>query len=86
MLVGLPLKIIRMITQLCCAKDGNLCEIISVAGSNRSRFAELGFNKGVRVQVVSHIEDSLRLNIRDYCIALRKAEAEDITVKIIESK
>jgi Fe2+ transport system protein FeoA len=75
-----------MITQLCCAKDGNICEILSVAGKNRSRFAELGFNKGVSVEVISHIEDSLRLNIRNYCIALRKSEAEDITVRIIESK
>jgi Fe2+ transport system protein FeoA len=86
MLVGLPSKIIRMITQLCCAKDGNVCEIVSVKGINRCRFSELGFNKGVKVEVISHLDDSLRLNIRNYCIALRKSEAEDITVRIIESK
>ena len=75
-----------MITQLCCAKDGNLCEIISVKGINRCRFSELGFNKGVKVEVISHIKDSLKLNIRHYYIVLRKSEAEDITVRIIESK
>ena len=76
-----------MITQLCCAEEGKVYEILSVKGNNRTRFAELGFNKGTLVTVNSHNEKGpVKVNIRSYQIALRKEEAEDITVKIAESK
>ena len=76
-----------MKTQLCCAEEGNVYEILSVNGNNRCRLAELGFNKGTLVTVNSHAENGpIKVNIRSYQIALRKEEAEDITVKIVESK
>ena len=76
-----------MTTQLCCAEKGYVYEILSVKGVNRCRLAELGFNQGVLVTVNSHAENSpVKVNIRNYQIALRKGEAEDITVKIAESK
>jgi Fe2+ transport system protein FeoA len=76
-----------MTTQLCCAQEGNIYEILSVNGKNRCRFAELGFNKGTLVTVNSHTENGpVKVSIRSYQIALRKEEAEDITVKIVESK
>ena len=76
-----------MTTQLCCAEEGKMYEILSVKGINRSRFSELGFNKGTLVTVNSHSENGpVKVNIRNYQIALRKEEAEDITVRFIESK
>lgn len=76
-----------MTTRLCCAIEGSVYEILSVIGNNRCRFAELGFNKGTLVTVNSHDENSpVKVNIRNYQIALRKEEAEDIIVKIVESK
>jgi Fe2+ transport system protein FeoA len=76
-----------MKTQLCCAEEGNIYEIINVSGKNRCRLAELGFNKGAFVSVSSHSENGpINIFIRNYHIALRKEEAEDITVKIVESK
>ena len=76
-----------MTTQLCCAEKGNVYEILSVKGVNRCRLAELGFNQGILVTVNSHAENGpVKVNIRNYQIALRKEEAEDITVKIVESK
>jgi Fe2+ transport system protein FeoA len=76
-----------MTTQLCCAEKGNFYEILSVVGINRCRLAELGFNKGTLVSVNSHTENGpIKVNIRNYQIALRKEEAEDIIVKIVERK
>ena len=76
-----------MTIQLCCAEKGNFYEILSVVGINRCRLAELGFNKGTLVSVNSHTENGpVKVNIRNYQIALRKEEAEDIIVKIVESK
>ena len=76
-----------MKTQLCCAESGKTYEILSVTGANRNRLAELGFNKGTVVTVNDHSENGpIKINIRNYQIALRKEEAEDITVKIVESK
>lgn len=76
-----------MTTQLCCAEKGNLYEILSVKGVNRCRLAELGFNQGTLVSVNSHTENGpVKVNIRNYQIALRKEEAEDIIVKIVESR
>jgi Fe2+ transport system protein FeoA len=76
-----------MTTQLCCAEKGNFYEILSVVGINRCRLAELGFNKGTLVSVNSHSENGpIKVNIRNYQIALRKEEAEDIIVKIVERK
>jgi Fe2+ transport system protein FeoA len=74
-------------TQLCCAEKGCIYEILSVKGVNRCRFAELGFNKGMLVTVSSHSENGpIKVNIRNYQIALRKEEAEDIIVRIVERK
>lgn len=76
-----------MKTQLCCAEEGSKYEILSVQGKNRNRLAELGFNKGTIVTVNDHSENGpIKVNIRSYQIALRKEEAEDITVKLVESK
>jgi Fe2+ transport system protein FeoA len=74
-------------TQLCCAEKGCIYEILSVKGSNRCRFAELGFNQGTLVTVSSHSQNGpIKVNIRNYQIALRKEEAEDIIVRIVERK
>jgi Fe2+ transport system protein FeoA len=76
-----------MTTQVCCAEKGCIYEIISVKGVTRCRFAELGFNQGMLVTVSSHSENGpIKVNIRNYQIALRKEEAEDIIVKIVERK
>lgn len=76
-----------MMTQLCCAEKGNIYEVVNVRGTNRSRLAELGFNKGVVVTVDSHSENGpINIKLRNYHIALRREEAEDITVRLLESK
>ena len=69
-----------MITKLCCAKQGNSCEVISVEGKDRNRLAELGFNKGTTVRVIKH--NPILIGVKDSHIALRHSEAESITVEI----
>jgi len=34
-----------MITQLCCAKEKSLCNILHIDGRDRNRLSELGFTK-----------------------------------------
>lgn len=69
-----------MITKLCCAKQGNLCEVISIEGKDRNRLAELGFNKGTTVKVIKH--NPILISVKESQIALRQNEAECITVEI----
>ena len=75
-----------MIIQLCCAKEGDLCEIISLKGDNRNRLAELGFNKNKIVQILKHSKNGpINVKVLESSIALRHSEAEQITVKIIKT-
>ena len=73
-----------MTTQLCCAKQGSLCEIINIKGQQRNRLAELGFSTGQIVKVVNHHKHGpIDILVRNSHFALRQNEAESITVRII---
>jgi Fe2+ transport system protein FeoA len=75
---------INMITQLCCAKPGSVCQIINIKGLNRNRLAELGFSTGTSVTVINHHNHGpLDILVRSSHIALRHEEAESITVKVL---
>ena len=75
----------NMITQLCCAKPGSVCQIINIKGVNRNRLAELGFSTGTNVTVINHHNHGpIDILVRSSHIALRHEEAESITVKVLD--
>jgi Fe2+ transport system protein FeoA len=75
-------------TKLCCASSDYIYRVVNVTGTSRARLSELGFTKNTEVRVVRHLMHNgpIEVAIRDFHIALRQEEAENITVKIIESK
>lgn len=75
-------------TKLCCAISDSIYQVINVSGEHRARLSELGFTKNTEVRVVRHLMHNgpLEVAIRDFHIALRHEEAENITVRVIESK
>jgi Fe2+ transport system protein FeoA len=73
-----------MITQLCCAKQGDKCLILNLKGNTRSRLAELGFTTGNIVEIIQHNGNGpIKVKVFDGMIALRHSEAESITVDVI---
>jgi Fe2+ transport system protein FeoA len=73
-------------TKLCCASSDYIYEVVNVTGVSRARLSELGFTKNTEVRVVRHLAHNgpIEIAIRDFHIALRHEEAENITVKISE--
>ena len=56
---------------------------INVTGSVKRRIMDMGITKGVSVTVrkVAPLGDPIELNVRNYAVSLRKAEAENIVVE-----
>ena len=74
-----------MITQLCCAKQGDRCLVLGLRGSTRSRLAELGFTTGNIVEIMQHNgQGSIKVKVFEGMIALRHNEAESITVEVLD--
>jgi ferrous iron transport protein A/ferrous iron transport protein B len=75
-------------TKLCCAKLDSFYKVVSVNGISRARLSELGFTKNTEVRVIRHLMHNgpIEVAIRDFHIALRQEEAENIVVIKIESK
>ena len=69
-------------------KDANTGETvivskINVTGSVKRRIMDMGITKGVSVTVrkVAPLGDPIELNVRNYAVSLRKADAENIVVE-----
>ena len=75
-------------TKLCCGNTDCLYKVVSVIGVSRARLSELGFTKGTEVRVIRHLMNHgpIEVAVRDFHIALRQEEAENIVVTKIESK
>lgn len=69
-----------MITFLCCVPENYYCKVISVKGTNRLRYSEMGINPGVEIHVDKVFGNMMQINLRNYNLALRKEEAENIKV------
>ena len=56
---------------------------INVVGSVKRRIMDMGITKGVAVTVrkVAPLGDPIELNVRNYAVSLRKADAENIVVE-----
>ena len=56
---------------------------INVTGSVKRRIIDMGITKGVSVTVrkVAPLGDPIELNVRNYAVSLRKADAENIVVE-----
>ena len=56
---------------------------INVAGSVKRRIMDMGITKGVAVTVrkVAPLGDPIEINVRNYAVSLRKADAENILVE-----
>ncbi|MPM39327.1 hypothetical protein SDC9_85960 [bioreactor metagenome] len=56
---------------------------INVTGGIKRRIMDMGITKGVSVTVrkVAPLGDPIELNVRNYAVSLRKADAENIFVE-----
>ncbi len=56
---------------------------INVVGSVKRRIMDMGITKGVAVTVrkVAPLGDPIEINVRNYAVSLRKADAENILVE-----
>lgn len=56
---------------------------INIAGGVKRRIMDMGITKGVAVTVrkVAPLGDPIELNVRNYEVSLRKADAENIMVE-----
>ena len=56
---------------------------INVGGSVKRRIMDMGITKGVAVTVrkVAPLGDPIEINVRNYAVSLRKADAENILVE-----
>ena len=56
---------------------------INVTGGIKRRIMDMGITKGVSVTVrkVAPLGDPIELNVRNYAVSLRKADAENIVVE-----
>ena len=56
---------------------------INVTGSIKRRIMDMGITKGVSITVrkVAPLGDPIELNVRNYAVSLRKADAENIFVE-----
>ena len=66
-------------------KVGQTCTVKRVHGEGalRRRIMDMGITKGVSVTVrkVAPLGDPIELNVRNYAVSLRKADAENIVVE-----
>jgi Fe2+ transport system protein FeoA len=44
--------------------------------------AELGLNTGIEIYVISTSHDLIQIELRDYKLALRKCDVENVEVKL----
>ena len=69
-------------------KEGDAAEIIRLHGSGdfRKRLIEMGFRKGVKIDVVKYapLKDPMLIEIKGYQISLRVEEAKSIMVRLRE--
>jgi DtxR family Mn-dependent transcriptional regulator len=69
-------------------KEGDAAEIIKLSGTGdfRKRLIEMGFRKGVRVDVIKYapLKDPMLIEIKDCQVSLRVEEAKSIIVKFVE--
>ena len=56
---------------------------INVTGGIKRRIMDMGITKGVSITVrkVAPLGDPIELNVRNYAVSLRKADAENIFVE-----
>jgi Fe2+ transport system protein FeoA len=70
--------------KLCCTDDKTKYEVVSVKGKNSNRMAELGLNAGIEIYVISTSHDMIQIELRDYKLALRKCDVENVDVKVLD--
>ena len=73
-----------MKTKLCCVPEKYHCKILKITGKNRNLFSTLGFSKDLTIYVALVTTNVMKIKCRDYYIALRKNEAEQILVEILQ--
>ena len=75
------IKVSKPLSEL---KIGDQAKVVSVGGEKvfRRRLLDMGFTKGVNVQVidVAPLGDPMKLSIRGYELSIRKKQAEKILV------
>ncbi len=68
--------------KLCCTDSKTKYEVVSVKGKDANRMAELGLNTGIEIYVISTSHDLIQIELRDYKLALRKCDVENVEVKL----
>ena len=67
------------------AKVGETVKVVKLTGQGavKRRIMDMGITKGVSVTVrkVAPLGDPIELNVRNYAVSLRKADAENIVVE-----
>lgn len=73
----------KKLSELTAGKTAIIKEI-SINGQNRRRFFDLGFIPGTKVSIAfgSPLGDPTAYNIRGTVIALRREEAENISIEL----
>ncbi len=69
--------------KLCCTEDKTKYKVIQVKGKDANRMAEFGLNAGTDIYVISTFHDIIQLELRDYKLALRKCDVENVEVEPI---
>jgi Fe2+ transport system protein FeoA len=69
--------------KLCCTEDKTKYKVIQVKGKDANRMAEFGLNAGTDIYVISTCHDIIQLELRDYKLALRKCDVENVEVEPI---
>ena len=69
--------------QLCCTDDKTKYKVIDVKGKDANRMAEFGLNAGTNIYVIGTSHDIIQLELRDYKLALRKCDVENVEVEPI---
>ena len=77
------LKKARHKLKLCCTDDKTKYKVIEVKGKDANRMAEFGLNAGTNIYVISTSHDIIQLELRDYKLALRKCDVENVEVEPI---
>ena len=74
-----------MTTNLREVKIGNTCRVVKLHGEGavKRRIMDMGITKGVEVYVrkLAPLGDPVEVNVRNYELSIRKADAEMIEVK-----
>ncbi len=80
----------RKTESLCCLRTGVKARVVSVngAGAVARRLMEMGVVPGAPICVIkcAPLGDPLQVRVRDYHLALRRAEAQTITVMADENE